>query len=258
MRSVVNPSDIGRWIIHDFETLDSTSDQARRMVEAGGLRLPFVVRTSRQTKGRGRGSNTWWSDEGSLTVTLVLDPSVERLDRDRDALIALIGAYTLLDVTWDLVKVKPAVRWPNDVEAGGRKLAGFLCERVETRDGPRILLGMGVNIRTRFEGSPQDVLGLATSLEAIGWPDGPALDPSTLLHNFVGMFDNYLAHSQASPAEFSKNVNRHDALLGQQVRVLQGSTVVEGIGRGINPDGSLRLERDGGIVAIYGGQVLRS
>jgi BirA family biotin operon repressor/biotin-[acetyl-CoA-carboxylase] ligase len=248
----------GRWIIHDFDTLDSTSDQARRMVETGGFDLPFVVRTSRQTKGRGRGTNTWWSDEGSLTVTLVLDPNAEGLDRDRDALVALIGAYSLLDVTWDLVTVKPEVRWPNDVECGGRKLAGFLCERVETRDGPRVLLGMGVNIRTRFEGSPENVLGLATSLEAIAKPSGPALDPSALLSHFLEMFESYLASMLTNPDEFAKDVSRHDSLAGQKVRILQGSTVVEGIGRGINPDGSLRLERPEGIVAIYGGQVLRA
>jgi BirA family transcriptional regulator, biotin operon repressor / biotin---[acetyl-CoA-carboxylase] ligase len=250
-------SDLSRWTIHDFETLDSTSDQARRMVQDGGLRLPLVVRTERQTKGRGRGANTWFSDEGSLTVTLVLDPLAEGIGRDRDTFVALVGAYSLLDVTWDFVRIKPAVRWPNDVEAEGKKFAGFLCERVESTEGPRILLGMGVNVTTRFEGAPRDVRDLATSLEAIARPEGPVLMASALLDRFLGWFDNYIQMMVTDPSAFVRNVNQHDALAGQPVRIQQGSTVLEGIGRGINPDGSLRLEQAEGIIAIYGGQVLR-
>ncbi|MCA1686206.1 MAG: biotin--[acetyl-CoA-carboxylase] ligase, partial [Planctomycetia bacterium] len=58
----------------DRDEVSSTSDLARELVVSGGVELPLLVRAGRQTRGRGRGSNTWWSDRGSLTFTLAIDP----------------------------------------------------------------------------------------------------------------------------------------------------------------------------------------
>src|SRR3954454_17924932 len=68
-----------RWPLvryaHHFGEIDSTSDQAKRMLVDGSIEAPALVWADRQTRGRGQGSNDWWSDAGSLTATVVLDPS---------------------------------------------------------------------------------------------------------------------------------------------------------------------------------------
>ena len=46
-------------------------------------------------------------------------------------------------------------------------------------------------------------------------------------------------------------------LAGRSVRVRQGDRIIEGIGRGIDAEGALRLETERGIETILGGQVLR-
>jgi BirA family biotin operon repressor/biotin-[acetyl-CoA-carboxylase] ligase len=240
----VTEAKLGRWTVLDFDELDSTSDHARRLLEQdAGPTPPFLVRAGRQTKGRGRGSNAWFSSVGSLTVTLVLDPAAEAIERGRDPVVALIGAFSILDVAWDLAAVKPEVRWPNVVEAGGKKVAGLLCERIEPPAGPRLLLGVGVNVSTRFENAPADVQALATSLDAIRAPGAPEVDAASILARFLDAFDRYLASALADPAAFAVAVNAHDALSGRPVRILQGENIVEGVGR---------------IVAIFGGQVLRN
>src|SRR5438270_7466674 len=58
--------------LHWFPTLRSTNDHAAAMRKRGELFAPAIVLTGRQTAGRGRGSNTWWSGAaGMLTVTFV-------------------------------------------------------------------------------------------------------------------------------------------------------------------------------------------
>ena len=59
------------------------------------------------------------------------------------------------------------IRWPNDLECGGRKLGGVLPELVETLDGNRLLIGVGLNVQTNFEAAPEEVRAMATSLAAV-------------------------------------------------------------------------------------------
>src|SRR5881396_2751468 len=58
--------------LHFFPTLRSTNDHAAALRKRADLYAPAIVLTSRQTAGRGRGANTWFSAQGSRTVTFVL------------------------------------------------------------------------------------------------------------------------------------------------------------------------------------------
>jgi len=125
-----------RTLIHR-EVVASTSDLARELVEAGEVELPLAVRATRQTRGRGRGTHRWWSDSGSLTFTIALDPAPHGLRDEHAPRIALATAVAVVDAIAHLrLSETPGIRWPNDIEAGGRKLGGILPERVETRTGP--------------------------------------------------------------------------------------------------------------------------
>ncbi|MCI0333904.1 MAG: biotin--[acetyl-CoA-carboxylase] ligase [Planctomycetes bacterium] len=60
--------------IHD--TLGSTNDRAAELARNATIELPALVAARQQTAGRGRGQNTWWSADGALTFSLVLEPAV--------------------------------------------------------------------------------------------------------------------------------------------------------------------------------------
>ena len=57
--------------------------------------------------------------------------------------------------------VEAGLKWPNDVQVDGRKIAGILLERVDTPDGPAAVVGVGLNVSMRAEELPVDT---ATSL----------------------------------------------------------------------------------------------
>jgi BirA family biotin operon repressor/biotin-[acetyl-CoA-carboxylase] ligase len=240
------------WPIYRFDSLDSSSDEARRRVVAGSCDGPFVIQANRQTKGRGRGTNSWWSDEGSLLVTLALEPAPLGIAPRHESRLALIAALAVIDA---LPSLGAEIRWPNDVEVGGRKLAGVLPERVETDRGPWLLVGVGINVTTKFDRAPADVRRLATSLIEI---DPSATDKGTLLSRFLGHFERHQRRLVADDPSLTERWNALDSLRGSSIRVRQGAQILTGLGRGIGSDGSLRLATDEGVLTIYGGQILRS
>src|SRR4051794_7715342 len=116
--------------------VESTSDLARELIEASAVELPLLVRARRQTRGRGRGDNTWWSDQGSLAFTIGFDPRAVGLEPQHEPRVALTAALAVIGSLLHLCRVD--IRWPNDLECGGRKLGGILPERIETKAGVRM------------------------------------------------------------------------------------------------------------------------
>lgn len=95
--------------------VDSTSDLARVILSDEPPALPLLVLADRQTRGRGRGANEWWSDEGSLTFTLAIDPKEHGLTVRHQPRIALAMAVAIVQRLAPIAKGL-GIRWPNDVE----------------------------------------------------------------------------------------------------------------------------------------------
>ena len=154
---------------------------ARLILREGSHELPLAVWAQRQTSGRGRGENQWWSDEGSLTFTIALAPESHGLLVHQEPRLALMTAVAVIEAieTLGLPAQGIGIRWPNDIEVGGRKLGGILPERVEMDKGHRLLLGVGLNVLTRVDLAPPAVGRMAMSLRA-GTPDPGALDPAAV------------------------------------------------------------------------------
>jgi BirA family biotin operon repressor/biotin-[acetyl-CoA-carboxylase] ligase len=245
------------WVERD--EVASTSDLARELIAAGGSELPMAVRARRQMRGRGRGSNAWWSDEGSLSVTLALDPAAHGLKTAHEPRLALAVAVALVDSVSPTV-VDPlalGVRWPNDVESGGRKLAGILPERVETVGGPRLLIGVGVNVRTRLDDAPADVRAMAVSLHELAADRAHPPEADDILRGLLERVPSILERLATDDPTLAERWAALDTLRGQTIRVNLGSRVVTGVGCGVDPEGALCLVSEAETLRLFGGQVLR-
>jgi|SRR5579864_5918440 len=240
------------------EVVTSTSDVAKELVCDAKVALPLLVWAKKQTAGRGREGRTWWSDEGSLTFTLVIDPAKHALRAEHEPRLALATAVAVVDA---LVPVMPGkaigIRWPNDVEVEGRKLAGILPERVETLAGPRLLIGVGLNVRTRLADAPPEIQRLAIAIEELQ-PDRRAkADPEHLLRFTLGRFEEVLPALAANDPALAQRWNALDCLAGRWVQVSVGRRIVAGLGLGIDETGGLRLVDLGEQFTIHGGHILR-
>ena len=142
-----NPK-IGNKVIR-FEELDSTNDQAKRMIKEKKVSDGLVIRADYQSAGKGQLGRKWFSESGvNLMFTVVLQPTCIQLDRQFD-----LNMFVALAV-WDFVarKIRADVRikWPNDIMADGQKIAGILIQNlVQGKRLENAIIGIGVNINQK-------------------------------------------------------------------------------------------------------------
>ena len=219
-----------------YKVVDSTSDRAADLIHGGLDALPLVVWAETQTRGRGRGSHHWWSDAGSLTFTLAIDPAAHGLAVEHEPKLALATAVAVIEALRELELGRPSIgiRWPNDLEVDGLKLGGILPERLETAHGHRILIGIGLNVQTNLADAPAEVRTMATSLAAL---HAGRLDEQVsprLLPAILGHFESVLGRLVEGDPELAVRWNLLDLLRDRWVGVDLGTHVVAGWGRGID------------------------
>lgn len=164
--------------------------------------------------------------------------------RDGAAAILVAAGRTTTDLN---------LKWPNDAQLGGRKLAGILIESAFSRDAlERVIVGVGLNVNTRFDQAPEDLRLRATSLrEAVG----QTLDLEQTLAAVLAAIAARYEALRATLASPQPEYARHLATLGTHVRLTRGTEVIEGQAVGVTDDGALRLETADGPVDVSFGDV---
>jgi len=142
---------IGRKIIYK-ETLDSTNNYAAILLAGGELAHGTVIMAGEQTAGRGQRGSTWTAEPyKNLIFTCFLQ--YDNLSVEKQEAITQAVSLALVQLLEDK-GVKAAIKWPNDLIAGGKKIAGILIENQLERDRIKnSIIGIGLNVNQRnFEG----------------------------------------------------------------------------------------------------------
>lgn len=140
-----------------YDEIDSTNEEARRLAAAGEVG-PLWLTALRQTAGRGRRGRPWEMAGGNLAATLLLRPS---RPQGEWAQLSFVIAVAAADAATGFVpEARVALKWPNDVLADGKKLAGIL---LETANGPApaLAIGIGMNLAHHPEGTEFPATSLA-------------------------------------------------------------------------------------------------
>ncbi len=143
-----------------FESLDSTSSLATRLLDAKGESLLFAVVARVQTAGRGRSGKTWESPPGGLYITLVLPPEMHPDWLNRGAIPLWVAAQSAAFIHKKF-GIRVTIKWPNDLLFAGKKLAGILCEsRLYGNDWGPVLIGIGINLHDAPAVAEQDSISV--------------------------------------------------------------------------------------------------
>jgi BirA family biotin operon repressor/biotin-[acetyl-CoA-carboxylase] ligase len=235
--------------LHWYSRLRSTNDHAAAKRRRGELFAPSVVLTSRQIAGRGRGSNTWWSAGGALTVTFVL-PIEEHLAAHQ---VPLISGMAVRDACEQLTgHCDIQLKWPNDILFHGRKVAGLLCERLNKVD----LIGLGLNVNVNPAKAPPSLRQRLISLATIA---GKELDLNVVLITVAGHLHRMLAKRNAHPFQgLLREYDQHHALVGRNVSVMLNPETPQISGRceGIDDTGRLLVRQRKTLHRIIAGQII--
>jgi len=238
-----------------LESVDSTNDEARRLIEAGE-RGPLWVVAARQTRGHGRLGREWISPHGNLHASLVLGNFGEAAVAPQLGFVAGVAAMRGLRAATGGAG-RFALKWPNDLLLEGDKLGGILLENVGVPTGdaraPRgsvVIIGLGVNCAE----APRDLPFEARALASIGpkAPDAAALF-AHLSDAFVETLD--LWRGGEGFARIRDAWLADAAYLGSHIRVELPRVTVEGRFETIDAIGRLVLATHEGERVIEVGDV---
>jgi BirA family biotin operon repressor/biotin-[acetyl-CoA-carboxylase] ligase len=228
---------MSRYRVIEFAELDSTNRFA-----CGRLRELAdgdVIQAGIQTAGRGRWERKWISDvPGNLCLSLVLKPA------GSPAALPLASLSQLLALSacrvLESYGVEPALKWPNDVQVGGRKIAGILAETVVTgSEFLGLVLGIGVNLNLDATViATVDQPATALNLE-LGRYVSVLTFRDALLETFFARYRDFL---QAQFPLIRTEYRQRCHFLGRAITVRSPQQWVQGIARDISPTGELELE----------------
>src|SRR6202020_806977 len=213
-----------------FDSIGSTNAEAMSRAR-DGERGPIWFVTSQQTAGRGRRHRPWIAPRGNLASSVLevieVSPAI--------AATLVFAAGLALEVALQKVSVEASLRsagsdhmkfslkWPNDVLAGGQKLAGILLEaEAVANDRLAVVVGIGTNVVAAPEGTPTP----ATSLAALGIQIGAEelfAQLSDAWAEFRELWDNGRGFG-----EIRRLWLERAAGLGERVAIQTGGVKVEG------------------------------
>jgi BirA family transcriptional regulator, biotin operon repressor / biotin---[acetyl-CoA-carboxylase] ligase len=152
-----------------------------------------VAVAEEQTEGRGRLGRTWHAPaRTSVLVSVLLRPEIEP---SRLPELSLVAGGAVAEAIADVTGIDPAIKFPNDVLVGGRKVAGILAESSEGR----VVLGVGVNANQTADELPGDAQTQPTSLRVeLGEPVDRAALLAAILLRLERAYDRWVTGTSAS------------------------------------------------------------
>jgi len=234
-----------------LDSVDSTNRVLMDEAWPAQPAAPCVLIARRQTAGRGRLGRVWLSGaDDSLTMSVALElPLAGALGR-----LGALSVVAGLAVAETLVGRVPDLRlkWPNDLQRDGRKVAGLLCESRLQAERVRVVAGLGLNL-----------LPAPDRFDAVGQPAGalfasPAQRPprSGLAGELAAALIRAMAGDAPAGADLPARWAPLDALAGREVDIVSGGAIrVSGVACGIDGSGALRLRTAEGEQRIAVGEV---
>ncbi|MBN1755730.1 biotin--[acetyl-CoA-carboxylase] ligase [bacterium] len=121
--------------VYRYQTIDSTNEEAKRLLKRKKLDDYTLLLANEQTSGQGRFKRAWFSPPGGLYFSLVIKKTFSPQG------LSLMVGMTIAQAFKKTLNQKVFIKWPNDLISQGEKLAGILIEIVDEN----IIIGCGIN-----------------------------------------------------------------------------------------------------------------
>ncbi len=240
----------GREIVH-YERIGSTNAEAFHRAQGGAAHGTLVI-AEFQEAGRGRRGRNWVSPFGcDFLGSLVLRPSVPP---SRAPEITLLAAVALAKAIESAGVSQPKIKWPNDIQRDGLKVAGVLTELAADQDRIHFaVLGIGVNINSNPGEMAKELAQRATSLRAIV---GARIDRAGWIARFLGhLEETYTLWETDGFRPIREEWRKRTSTIGSRVRISIDAKMLEGRAIDIDDTGALLVEAGSTLHRIVAGDV---
>ena len=231
VRAALEPAVAARLAkLEVFTELDSTN---RRLLavppQLGSL---DVCIAEFQTDGRGRRGRRWHGPLGS-GIALSVGWQFAGVPAEPSALTLAVGV-AVRRVLERVAGLTISLKWPNDLVFDERKLGGILLElSAEAHGGAHVVVGVGLNV----------ALPGALLPSLCDWARGAIGLTTPLVNELAALFADYPTHGFAA---YRTEWRSADYLRGRAVRLDEATGRLFGTALGIDADGALLVQTDGG------------
>ena len=272
--------------VHLFDELESTSDLGKQLATEDRL-FPAIIYARKQTKGRGRGGKTWISSKGSLTFSFVIDQCFGSNTPDSNVAndSRMQQSPARFSIDWGLAVATALnelaqkenifqVKWPNDVMALKRKVAGILIESV-ARSAHRQVVGIGINVsnaeslevKNEIDATSIEDVANVSNAESLEVKNENEIIDATSIEDVANVELSHLEILEAiwkqfhliqklNEGDWLERYNQLDYLKNKSLTIQQGQSLVMGRYKGIGQDGELLLLTEDELRKVHSGSVV--
>ena len=243
--SELRTKSFGRNFIFE-PVVGSTMDVARDAARHGAVEGTLIA-ADEQTAGRGRLGRSWVNPPAvNLASTIILKPPQHML-----RWIAMMTPLAIVRAIEDTTGLVVDIKWPNDVQVAGKKLAGILIETEISDGAATVLVGAGINVNFDPRGY-EEVRDIATSLRA---ELDHEVDREAVLAAYMLRFEELYEAGRAGESPLDAWKQRL-VTLGKFVHAAWPGGQADGVAESVDEDGALlvRVAEDA-VVRVEAGDV---
>lgn len=235
-----------------LDACDSTNDYLKENIARLEPDFPIMVSTDVQSSGRGRENRSWSSPENlGIYATFGFFLTEKR----RLGLLPLAAGVAVGSMLEDWTGKNFALKWPNDILADGKKIAGILCETIVKADKILCLAGIGINVNQRRDDFPEELRERAGSLRLLTGREWPLAEGRERLAASMAAWLQRLETGRPD-AILSRARSLSRSFLGREIQFRQQGRTLRGTFCGLAADGGLLLRVAGREEKIfYNGEI---
>ena len=206
-----------------------------------------MISADAQSSGRGREKRGWSSPEnlGIYATFGFLLPDKQCL-----SLLPLAAGIAVGGMLEDWTGKSFDLKWPNDILADGKKIAGILCETIVSADKILCLVGVGINVNQQAGDFPIDLRERAGSLKLLTGREWPVPDGGERLAvSMASWLKKLMDNDRDGIIDRARNLSR--SFLGKPIAFHHQQQILRGIFLDIAPDGGLLLGLPGNEIKVF-------
>ena len=231
---------------------DSTNERLLALLAEGDVHGRALL-AEHQTAGRGRRGDRWISPPGS-GLCLSLGWRFDTPPATFSALSLVVG-LAIVTSLHELGVSQARLKWPNDILCDAGKLAGILIEMRAEAGGPcRTVIGIGINVQLSKHARAM----ISQPVDDLATAGGDAIARNRLAAVLLAALGRTLPEfGRTGFAPFRDAWSRCDLLGDAPVRLDLPGRVIDGIARGVDAHGALRIEHCGRVESFMAGHLTR-
>jgi len=248
----LNTKFLGKKVYY-FNTIDTTQNFAMEIVSRNNTNGTIII-AKKQTGGRGRMKRKWKSPVGGIWMSIITHP---KFSVSSTTLVPIAISLALCLAIEKTLKIKPELKWPNDVTVNGKKVAGVLVDAsIISNEIEYIIIGVGINFKIKpselanaIKKTP-NFYGVTTLVKQ-------DVNSLPLLHQFLYELENVFQIIDSNHIKkIVKQWTKRSSTIGRNVSIETGSVRINGKAVKIDNDGALIISKGKKVEKILVGDIM--